>query len=820
MNAQFRRVALYALILLMFAPSLWSQRAPFVEKYFKAAQSAHSAGNLADARTNLNLVLERTADHVEALVLMARINLKEERSDYAFAGLEHAILLGEEIAAPSPQEVAAIESAKKLQVEHDQRAESVRTDIASHGKYLMREVIRLEKLQLYIAAFRLLNRVEELQGSSVESRTIRKRLLSEGPNDIAVEDIAGGSDPLAGISAAWIAKHDEEHSDWAKHAIKETEHYTIKTNAGYEVLVIAATICEQLHSMYRDFYGVPSDREVRKVEVKIFKTNAEFQNYAPEGMKTAGGYFAGKEIVTYDTGGNRGHLWETLAHEASHQFTSLVSRGWQPTWLNEGTATWFEGVRILSNGRVRRNLIPRYSNRLASFLRHTKGQESFTLSEILTTKPGLSNYTGIHYSYGWALIYFLYNFTDDKGRLAYRETLKSYLVEGFAKQVESTQHVNDFEMRVIKPAKVAGIADLKSFEKVWKSWIADLGNTSTGKTDPIDSWMTTARLCAANKKLLDVADEFVTRVLQRNPVHEEALALGAQVAWKLKNRDRAFDRYSRLLFITGESKEAKKRPEIRVARKRASNLDRKRFQLKSRKKKIIEILSAHVNAYEEGGHPRRAIQIAKRIEGFGQSPSTKRPSEELMARHDIATSRWSVLFNERDIREWDYAEDGSPFGVEGDELIGEFDEPDVNLVVPYRVLFSRRKISGDFTFSTNLAEDPKKKCRMIGICFGIKNADDFMAMVYFPRHGVLDLAEHSGDSWRLIKRVNAGYWKKGSWAPAIIEVKGGKARLQFRGKEPFKNQGLTVDQLTGRIGLLMGGGKARYRHLRLYSEPE
>lgn len=820
MRRSHNRIILFLVAIICLSSATWGQRAPFVEKYFSQAQKAFAANQKEEARNKLNLVLERAADHVEALVLMARLDILEDRTDYAFAGLEHAILLGDELASPSPAETASIEAARILQAEHDKRAEAVRNDVASHGKYLMREVQRLEKLKLYIAAFRLLNRVEELQGSSAESRTIRKRLLTKGPNDIAVEDIAGGSDPLAGVSAAWIAKHDEEHSEWEKHAVQETEHYTIRTNAGYEVLVIAATICEQLHHMYRDFYGVPMDREVRKVDVRIFASNAEFQDYAPEGMKTAGGYFAGKEIVTFDTGGNRGELWETLAHEASHQFTSLVSQGWQPTWLNEGTATWFEGVRILSNGQVRRNLIPRYSNRLGTFIRHSKSDEAFSLATILTTKPGLSNYTGVHYSYGWALIYFLYNYSDPTGRLAFRETLQNYLVEGFTKQAEPDQHVSDFLERLIKPAKVPDITDLESFEKAWKAWIIRLDRISSGKESPIEAWMTTARLCANNKKLRKVADEFITRVLQRNPVHEEALSLGAQVAWKLKNRDRAFDRFSRLLFVAGESKESLKRPEIKEARKRASSMDRKRFQLKSRKKKIIETLIAHAHAYEEGGLPRRALQIAKRIDGFGTTPGQASMSDELMARHDISKARWSVLFNERDIREWDYAEEGSPFGVEGDELVGAFDEPDKGLVVPYRVLFSRRKIDGDFTFSANVAEDPKTKCRMIGICFGIKNPNDFMALVYFPRHGVLDLAEHSGDSWRLIKRTNVGYWKKGSWTEALIEVKNGKARLQFKGKEPFKNQGLTAEQLTGSIGLLVGGGKARYRHLRLHAEPD
>ena len=80
---------------------------------------------------------------------------------------------------------------------------------------------------------------------------------------------------------------------------------------------------------------------------------------APEGWWSPGE----NKVTCYDTRTTTTSLdWmlETLFHEASHQFmTQLESKGGSaPAWLNEGTASYFEGARLLANGTVQTNLIP------------------------------------------------------------------------------------------------------------------------------------------------------------------------------------------------------------------------------------------------------------------------------------------------------------------------------------------------------------------------------------------------------------------------------------------------------------------------------
>ena len=73
--------------------------------------------------------------------------------------------------------------------------------------------------------------------------------------------------------------------------------------------------------------------------------------------RPSGWWSPGEWTVTcYDTRTTSGSLdamLETLFHEASHQFMTMVTKGgWAPSWLNEGTATFFEGARGDGGRRV------------------------------------------------------------------------------------------------------------------------------------------------------------------------------------------------------------------------------------------------------------------------------------------------------------------------------------------------------------------------------------------------------------------------------------------------------------------------------------
>lgn len=797
---------------------------PFIEKYIDRAQEALAAGDRREARHNIELVLERSFNHLKGTLLKAQLDLEDGKRDEAVSALVRIVEIGGRLENATPDDLEAVKRAGALLEEHDPDASRLDEMTAELRTFVLDEAERLIKAKLWISALKLVNRHDAIAGQSERGKAIRDRIIHKGPNDIAKEDIHGGLGPLDGISADWISKEDEKHKTWEKRWTRETEHYRVETNAGYEILVTACIVMEQFHSMYRSFYGVDEKRKIPAIPVKIFATQDAFKDYAPLDMKGAGGYYDSKEIVTYDAGfASRMYLWETLAHEASHQFTDLVTKEWQPTWMNEGTASFFEGVKILSNGQVVNNIIPRASRRLETFMRHSATDDRIKLRDLLTTQSGLDNYTGDHYAYGWALIYFLFNYTDDKGRPTYRDLLQGYMKAGFRKVPQASAHIADFEKKIVAAARHPSIKSLDAFESEWRAFMKRRHEIELGRVDPVPAWIEKARALMKMKgtRPRSWASEMIDRILARAPSNTEALQMGIDLVWKgrKKDKDRALDRCQRILDAIPAASRDKKQERVitGIIRKVDAAAVKRTKRLRSMAGELDKVADKYVKA----NMPRRAIQVLRGAKAlWPEDPSYLARAEKLRKDNNITTLRWRLLFNERDIREWTFADmDDNTYRVESDELVSEYGKLGRDTSIDYRLLFGRSSIKGDYRFRARMSADAKLGCKLVGICFGIKDSEDFKAVIWFPEQGVLDLARFMDGGLTGLARKNVSARGRGKWYDVEIAVRQGKVSLSLAGKE-ILTRDMGTDATDGAIGLIMGGGKARFKHLRMLVRDE
>ncbi len=806
------------------AESRESQRAPFAEKYLRLGTALETEGRLDEARMNLQFVLERAPRHIPGLVALARVEQKLGLADPAAFHARTAIGVFDALLDPLPEEKALRVEAAGIVAAVDPHAKENENPVGRLPTMLLEQAKSYRKRGMHLSALRVLEHLKAIRGSTPEVEQIVADIRRNGGDEVAVEDALGGEDPLKGVSAAWIERADAEHRQWENAWVKETEHYTIRTNAGYEVMETVAIVIEPLHRFYRTFYGIDPKKAVPKVEVKVYATHDEFVSVAPPDLKTSGGYFGGKEIVTYDprpTGGSIGSMIETLAHEASHQFTSIISRGWQPPWMNEGTASYFEGTTLLSNRNVRMNLVPRYSYRLETFLAHRATPGRFSLQTLLTTQGGLANYTGTHYAYGWALIYFLWNFEDDAGQNPYRPALTAMMTQGWKQPQDGAAHVEDFNKQVVQAAKVAGVTDLATFESAWQAFIEDVDAVQSGRLDPSDRDLARARAIATGKNK-KTALRIYDRVAARRPDDLDVLYESGALALDLNLRSISADRFGRFVERTDGVLDPKDK-RLQRALNDLSKVDPEFGQRRKAENEAVDRYLALAATYESEKFGMCALQCLERAKGLGRRPTElARRAAEIRAKTGATLRTWRLLFNERDVRDWTWANaDDNTWKVEGEDLVSDYAPsttgPNESNKIDYRMLHARTPAKAGYTFSAQMSPDASG-CKLLGVCFGVRGEEDFRAIIVLPKSGSVDLSSHQNGAWSILGRKPWSEKELATWFRIEITVDGDVLDATLNGKPLFK-QAIPGIGSGGNFGLLMGGGKARFRRMRVF-EPD
>lgn len=479
-----------------------------------------------------------------------------------------------------------------------------------------------------------------------------EQLFAQGHEDRALEVLVRAT-PLArgelGVRAAALrdklaaarseldlAKVGDDGSDGADEGgdgpaqleefFHETAHYELRANLEPKIVQRIGTLMEDLHSYYVQIYfdGDASKVTIPKVTIRIHPSKEDMLTGWGGGGGPDGWWSPGERGVhCYDTRASTGDLdWmmEVLFHEASHQFTTMLemaNEGRQvPTWMNEGTASFFEGAVAMADGRV---LWPRAAQKRLDVLvwqLQSGASEAATPSvKQVVSYPGPGSYPAEYYTFGWGLAYFLQQYEDPKTfEFVFRPAYARYRGEALAAGGDPYRL---FETVFTGPQSPLQHANFDEFTAFWRQWIlSDVAplhrndaEARTRRMARFQRYMDAAKLAATDKKAKVGEQELLSRALGElewvktridKPDAPDGLVVLAQaeICERLKRGASAAALYEQVLSLVEEGAlrldaddkaNEKKRADIE---KRLAKLDQKNAPLRAVRARTRELQKA------------------------------------------------------------------------------------------------------------------------------------------------------------------------------------------------------------------------------------
>ncbi|MHC4845687.1 MAG: family 16 glycoside hydrolase, partial [Planctomycetota bacterium] len=692
--------------------------------------------------------------------------------------------------------------------------------------------------QMYANALVAMQRhVRLLPRGSVGAEEAQARIrdvLREAPDEVA-RNFGGGivTEPR---DEAWIADHDEKTAKWSRAARWETPHYRIKTNAGWRIGSETALVMEQLHAFYREIWGIVPDPPPEKIpeglrelsitpiEVNIYATLEEYRKRAGQGAQDwSAGNFTGSAVNTYDHGqqggkGSRATL-RTLSHEASHQFMN-VAVGGVPSFVNEGIASLFEGIEVLSNGSIRRDLP--VGGRLIPLAAKLENGTAMPLADVMNApenKPEL-------YDYRWGFMYFLRMYVDEQGEYVYRDRLQDYMYE--FKKGSPGDMVEHFQGFVLDQVPVPGIETFEQFEAVWKQWILDLAEELRTADKRLDEYRGKGRL-AGLKASHEEALRFYARALDIDPDDTDSLFGLAVAAAELGYVDRAVAKHRRFQDLAPED-DKRRQESLQVL----AEMDPHDQDFIAARRELAGGMAALAREYDGAGLPRMAMRCGRAVLDVDPfEPAARALVNRIERETGLSVVRWQRLFNGFDLEGWYSAEGDGSFYVDDGVLMndssrigggGVGDDPDA---ITYQALLLERPVDGDWSLEVTL--QASRSWQIAGLIFGAKDTDHYEAIVLRNRGGSgkinnVDFGSYDTGSWSF--RGDGSYKAEYDAADGVtlrVDVRGREVAVSVNGElvkpivggKALPSMKYPLAALRGDVGLLGSRGRTQYTDVRL-----
>lgn len=464
--------------------------------------------------------LKRRAGDAERHELYGRALLELGRRDEAAHHLDLAIARHE-----SAGRVDLVKALKPLLAKCDEYHDRRDKFLAKAAKLLIENAEQLFAQGHEDRALEVLVRATPLARGELAARatTLRDKLAA-ARSELKLDAVEPGDDDSDAGDDGEPAELEEYFHD--------TEHYTIRAHLEPKIVQRIGVLMEDLHRFYVQVYfdGDASQVAIPKATIQIHPTQERMAaSGAPPG---ASGYWSpGKrKVVAYDTRSDEGGtgsldwMMEVLFHEASHQFTTMLEMKSQgrgvPTWMNEGTASFFEGAVAMADGRV---LWPRAAQKRLDVLVHqlTTGASeprTPTVKQVVSF-PGPGSYPAEYYTFGWGLAYFLLQYEDPATfEYAYRDLYARYRSQALLEGVEPYKL---FEALFTGPASPLQHANFDEFAAFWRQWIlsdvAPLHKTDAEararRMTRYQRYMDAAKVAATDKKAKVGEAELLERAL-------------------------------------------------------------------------------------------------------------------------------------------------------------------------------------------------------------------------------------------------------------------------------------------------------------------
>jgi hypothetical protein len=709
--------------------------------------------------------------------------------------------------------------------------------LAAFSKELFNIAKACESRKLYANAADVLN---QLKGTAYEREATDKlsKLFSKKQ---AIELLLESGVPVIverrqKFSKKEATRLDARHAEWENAYIAEGKNYRIKTNMGVDMAHTMLDAMEQINKFYRKvFHHEERGGSMKACVVNVYKTRAEFDEHegVSQGIK---GFFQPmtNSVTTYDhateEGFGRDYLWSTLFHEASHQFTHAVWPLQIPTWLNEGTASYFEGALLQPGGFIATNRIP--ESRLEQLImmigegsedgRTTTGSEGMpgapTVREVLEyILPG--SYPGAYYPYGWGLVFFCRNYENDKSERVFQPVYEAFM-RSYTEGSGERNPFKRFEQYFITEAKIPGVDSFNAFEQLWKSWIRQLGRIYFGGKEQAE-----VLVARGQKELADGKPEYAVDsfrwATEKDPNHATAWLELGRSARKAKADDAALYAFRRLAalaqrrvdaaaplpFYKGTAAEA-----VAAAMTEIKGLEQSiERSVREKLGTIVDTALAAADAHIELGFPITALSLLRDadllLDGHGK---LRARINELVQKHGVDGRLVRQVPIDAELTAWRTEDPEFKAGEDGAlVLAGGRGVSTIRLAdVPPKV----------FRFEARI----KSSDAMVGLLFDGQELDETYLVV---RPGVFcGIVRFDPDFQRMLKRrswfVPLATFSEGVPPRGVeeftlaIEVEHSALRVAIDGTV-IGSYDVPCEDLIGEIGLIVEGPAAEFRDVRL-----
>jgi tetratricopeptide (TPR) repeat protein len=820
---------IHALVWTLACTLLPPDGSPFVHKYRTLAHELAKDGKVDAALAAVERALERDPNDLDSVYLQFELAKRKDDRDRAVYALHHWLTVARKRKPALPHK--QLTDADKELLALDPEAKTWSTLAAGYVAELLKVGKDYERRKDLLAALGVYQHALQVDGENTLAKAAIINIRRTGGSEVAVEDVfAGGGDPTAGLSEAKLAEADKKHASWDNAWTKDGNNYSYKTNAGFMVLETSSIAMEQMNRFYRKFFHFQEDGgKTPKIEIRIFKTRDEYLKLGSNPVEWSGGQFTGSAVETY-VGGATGKetirdMYRTLFHEAAHQFVSLAIP-FVPGWLNEAYASFFEGCSILSNGSVDWNkpamhrLFPLAARLERGFMASASEDIKDSSGEWKDPEkaPTLRIVVQGDYEWGppwyaptWGVVYFLYNYRDDKGRAVYRDLLHEYALS--FRRGRPKDPIAHFEEVVLagKGSKVKSIDELNT---IWRDWILELRDRASGRS-------------AVGDELLRFGDEALARNEREQALafYEEArdnrpddLDLLAKVCkllddMKLESRAAgAYREFKRQLELRGET--TSNRYQNAVGRMHA--LDPLLKQYTQVKAKLAEQGLALAKRYEAAGLPTMALLVAHRMSGDFSVPEALAYYTDLAQRTGKTLARWRVAYDEHSLAGWSSNTEG--YEAYGETIRAEIPPDDSAGMGKYltKQLIADVAFDGDFSLEAEMRTEADGeggfRGTFMGLCFGVKDISNFHAVILHPK-GFIDISTNRGGAWQFHEHRPTAVGNR--WCKLRIDVAGQDVDVYLDGLYLRSMTFPGADTLRGSFGLISGVGRALYRNVRM-----
>lgn len=758
--------------------------------------------------------LEFEPDSPELLLEAARASLEAGDPDralwYAGLGLDAA---GEE------------RSLRKVSGELEELSASIELPevgadalLDEFGKELFSLAQTFQRRKYYANAVDVLVRC---RGTRFE-RDAEKKLEKIYKNSKAVEQIVASGIPIpekpGRLGPEEIARMDAKHQDWDDHYEFETKLYTVLTNAGHDLGSSALQALEQMNQLYREVYQYKTrGGTMRRAVVHIYSSKKEFQEVEEITNPGVQGFLSIYEnrVAAFDprsNGGSLADLWETLFHEASHQFTRAIFPGTIPAWFNEGTACYFEGTKILPSGSVRTNLVP--PKRLKSLLSILEvGRPS--LEQVLSYFQD-GSYPGSYYPVGWGLIYFVQNYEDEDSERIYLPIYAEY-IETY-KGGGAHDSFARWKQYFIDEAAVPGIDSFEAWKDHWEEWIRALAEIEFGGPEQADVLIARARKQRGNGKL-ERARESYEWALRKRPLDPAALFEVAQIRIELEQEDAAIFDLRQLLELIGQQPD----PVRNVPGYEEYSWGELRDAVMAQLSEIDENVSkgvASVGSEFAAGMLQSAEQLvdadfplaAMRLISdasavLGGDARLDSRLQELQEEGGRSVARWRRLVIDEGLEQW-----SSRTGAKAsppDSLDLRAEGP---LTMVHRGVMPER-----YRFEATIELVERGDNPAFGLVFGSNNETGLRTYVVLPTARAAGVYEFRSTGPEEIHDLGSVTDEDADIYEFAIEVDGEQVTFFLNGEQQGKPGTFKLDEVRGEVGIVLQGASAMVRGLRVRS---